>query len=238
MPWSLLASTALHAGILAAAAFVVTGGGRGGGGAGGEEPGSFTIRVRVPGLEAAPSAPANPEPEVAPEPQVPAPEVAAPEIAAREEPAAKPSETAAPIERAAPLPVAPTTETSPDIKPGSGSDGGAGGGTGRGAGSHDGAGSDAPGLPAVYTPAILRSGPKPEYPAASVLRSEEGTVLCAMRVRADGRVESVEILRSSGHPRLDQAAIDALSRWTFEPARSDGAATTARVVHQVAFRLE
>ena len=59
-----------------------------------------------------------------------------------------------------------------------------------------------------------------------------------MRVRAAGRVESVEILRSSGHPRLDQAAIDALSRWTFEPARSDGAATTARVVHQVAFRLE
>ncbi len=63
-------------------------------------------------------------------------------------------------------------------------------------------------------------------------------MLCAMRVGREGRVEDVEILRSSGHPGLDRAAGEALRRWVFEPAREDGKAVTARVLHQVVFRLD
>jgi protein TonB len=82
------------------------------------------------------------------------------------------------------------------------------------------------------------SDPSPDYPQASVRRGEEGSVLCAMRVGQNGRVEDVEILRSSGHPGLDRAACESLRRWVFEPAREDGKAVTARVLHQVVFRLD
>ena len=55
---------------------------------------------------------------------------------------------------------------------------------------------------------------------------------------SDVLLEDVEILRSSGHPGLDRAAREALRRWLFEPAREDGQAVAARVLHQVVFRLD
>jgi protein TonB len=80
--------------------------------------------------------------------------------------------------------------------------------------------------------------PSPDYPLASIRRGEEGKVLCAMRVGLDGRVQDVEILHSSGHPDLDRAACETLRRWVFEPAREDGKAVSARILHQVVFRLD
>ena len=95
----------------------------------------------------------------------------------------------------------------------------------------DGGGSLAPG-------AVLTFGPRPSYPAQAVRRGEEGRVLCALHIDARGTVTRVEVLRSSGHELLDGAAVDALMRWRFLPAREAGRAVSCRVPHWVTFRLE
>jgi protein TonB len=102
---------------------------------------------------------------------------------------------------------------------------------GEGRGSAIGDGSGAPG-------AVLTYDPRPEYPAESVRSGEDGHVLCSLHIDARGSVTRVELLRSSGHPRLDAAAVEALSRWKFLPARKDGHAVACRVPHWVTFRLE
>jgi len=66
---------------------------------------------------------------------------------------------------------------------------------------------------------------QPNYPAASRRLDEEGTVLVRVRVGTDGRVIAAELLRSSGYPRLDEAAVAHARRaWRFVPATRDGAA--------------
>jgi len=86
--------------------------------------------------------------------------------------------------------------------------------------------------------AVLTFGPRPAYPPESVRRGEEGRVLCALHIDVRGTVTRVDVLRSSGHGLLDQAAVDALMRWRFLPAQNDGRAVACRVPHWVTFRLE
>lgn len=85
---------------------------------------------------------------------------------------------------------------------------------------------------------LALEAPPPVYPSACVRRGEEGSVLCALHVDTAGRVTEVEVLQSSGHRRLDEAAKTALRRWRFEPARKDGRVVHARIQHRVHFRLE
>lgn len=88
------------------------------------------------------------------------------------------------------------------------------------------------------SPALLRENPPPTYPRASVRNGERGTVLCRLSIAADGTVEDVRVLRTSGHPRLDRAAVEALSRWRFQPATVAGRAVPSFLDHPVTFRLE
>jgi len=45
------------------------------------------------------------------------------------------------------------------------------------------------------------------YPAGALKRGEQGTVGIDLLMGPDGRVRAVRLLRSSGHPELDQAAV-------------------------------
>jgi protein TonB len=74
----------------------------------------------------------------------------------------------------------------------------------------------------VRSAASVQSLVKPTYPRLSRERGEEGTVVLAAVVRADGRVDQVRIVRSSGYARLDRAAMDALAQARFVPACADG----------------
>src|SRR3954466_5669186 len=64
------------------------------------------------------------------------------------------------------------------------------------------------------------SNRRPAYPLPSLRRREEGTVLLNVQVQADGTPAAVSVNTSCGHPLLDRAALDAVRRWTFEPARA------------------
>jgi len=96
--------------------------------------------------------------------------------------------------------------------------------------------------PAAATGPLIRArvqgNPKPEYPAASRQLGEEGRVVLNVRVSASGTVEQVSIQTSSGHPRLDQAALKAVKAWKFIPASRGGETVADSVTQPVNFSLE
>jgi protein TonB len=63
---------------------------------------------------------------------------------------------------------------------------------------------------------------QPEYPAEAMLAGEQGTVVLALLVGADGQVKSSKIVSSSGSNRLDEATSASLSLCHFTPATVDG----------------
>lgn len=91
--------------------------------------------------------------------------------------------------------------------------------------------------PARFDAAYLRN-PPPRYPPESRAAGEAGRVLLRVSVSADGRAESVELAVSSGHDRLDAAALAAVRRWRFAPARQGGEAVAATVTVPILFKLE
>lgn len=74
------------------------------------------------------------------------------------------------------------------------------------------------GQPTVAKPNYLRN-PPPKYPPESRKLREQGVVLLKVSVTAEGRAADVKVQRSSGFPRLDTAALQAVRRWEFNPAR-------------------
>jgi periplasmic protein TonB len=89
-----------------------------------------------------------------------------------------------------------------------------------------------PGFGAAYL-----NNPPPEYPRISQRRREQGTVLLWVSVAADGRPVNWRVERSSGHERLDNAALDAVAGWRFEPARRGNRPVAAPVLVPMEFRL-
>lgn len=79
--------------------------------------------------------------------------------------------------------------------------------------------------------------PAPRYPPASRRAREEGEVLVRVLIGIDGRPNEVRLLRSSGHARLDDAAIEAVRAALFRPYVADGRARAAYVRVPVEFAL-
>jgi len=90
----------------------------------------------------------------------------------------------------------------------------------------------------VVVEATVLEAPAPRYPRLSVRSGEEGTVTCRLFVSAQGRVTRVEVLESSGHARLDKAAIAALRGWRFTPKQEGGRSVATTIRHPVTFVLE
>jgi protein TonB len=82
-----------------------------------------------------------------------------------------------------------------------------------------------------------RVNPAPEYPIASRRRREEGVVMVKVTVEANGAPSAISLAASSGYPLLDAAALDAVRRWTFDPARAAGVPVPSLVNVPVRFSL-
>lgn len=80
--------------------------------------------------------------------------------------------------------------------------------------------------------------PKPAYPAAARHLGEEGTVVLRVHVMRDGRPQGIEIFATSGSARLDQAAVDAVRRSRFLPAREGDEAIESWLRIPFEFRLD
>jgi protein TonB len=68
----------------------------------------------------------------------------------------------------------------------------------------------------VLSHLAIRSNPR--YPNSARRKGVEGTVLIKAYVTDQGRVEQLQIEQSAGHADLDEAAVEAVGRWRFEPA--------------------
>jgi protein TonB len=97
--------------------------------------------------------------------------------------------------------------------------------------------AEAPVTPPVFDAAYL-DNPAPRYPPAAARLRESGRVLLLVSVSASGLPERVELARSSGSPRLDQAALETVRRWRFVPARQGDRSVAAQVTVPLVFRLE
>lgn len=95
--------------------------------------------------------------------------------------------------------------------------------------------------PAVITAARFDAdylqNPAPAYPALSRRLREEGKVMLRVFVETSGRPSQIEIKSSSGSPRLDQSAQEAVSRWKFIPARKGQDVIGAWVLVPIIYRL-
>jgi len=75
------------------------------------------------------------------------------------------------------------------------------------------------------------------YPIDAIRRGEHGTVILRVLVGTDGIVQAVEIQKSSGSPRLDNSAREAVRHWTFRAGTHNGMAQSAWALVPIAFDL-
>lgn len=103
------------------------------------------------------------------------------------------------------------------------------------AGSAEAAGTASAPAPAIRPPRLVE-GAEATYPEEALAAGAEGTVVLRLTIDAAGTVTEVEVLEDPGHG-LAQAAIDAATRFVFEPARRGETPFASRVLHRVEFRL-
>lgn len=102
---------------------------------------------------------------------------------------------------------------------GSGSGSGGGQGAGHGTGVGDGVGPGIARNPKV--PPRVASTAAPVYPQALRDAGIGGRVVVRGVIGIDGRVESAEVVRSSGNSTLDNNALSAFYKWRFSAAKND-----------------
>lgn len=68
------------------------------------------------------------------------------------------------------------------------------------------------------------NNPAPSYPSLSRRLREEGLVLLEILILADGSVGEIKLKQSSGFKRLDEAAMQAVKTWRYQPATQGGQA--------------
>lgn len=114
---------------------------------------------------------------------------------------------------------------------GTGSGSGSGGGNGSGNGSGEGRG-----VP-IKPPRLLREV-APVYPASARNSGATGVVTVRILVGADGSVEDVTVVGSSGNGAMDNSVVTAVNKWRFSPAKDKyGQNARCRVTRAVSFNL-
>jgi periplasmic protein TonB len=86
--------------------------------------------------------------------------------------------------------------------------------------------------------AAYLSNPKPSYPPLSRRLGEQGVVMLSVFVGTSGEVQKLELAKSSGFLRLDDAAQKTVSTWRFAPGKQAGVLQAMWVKVPISFILE
>lgn len=85
-------------------------------------------------------------------------------------------------------------------------------------------------------PPLRREGLEPVYPQDAKDKKVEGTVILCVRIDEKGLIEDIRVSRTI--PLLDQAAVDSIKNWKYEPVIVEGRAVPAVFSVRVRFKLE
>lgn len=85
--------------------------------------------------------------------------------------------------------------------------------------------------------AAYLNNPAPTYPPVSRRFGEQGRVLLRVLVSENGLAQSVQLDSSSGYEKLDRAAMEAVKKWSFIPARRSNQPVSAYVLVPIKFSL-
>lgn len=170
-----------------------------------------------------------PEPEIAPAPELdlkvkePPREVAKPKKAAQEKP-----------KQAQPKPPRATGNPEAGGKAGKGPGNVLGSAHGNSAVGGGGAGGTKSSGKVGW---LVARRPEPRYPEASKQGGEQGQVVIMVTVLSSGKIGSASIAKSSGHSRLDQAALSAAKGIVFKPNKGGAPSGTVTVRVPYQFKL-
>ncbi|MGZ4969862.1 MAG: energy transducer TonB [Methylobacter sp.] len=80
--------------------------------------------------------------------------------------------------------------------------------------------------------------PPPVYPDIAMERGWEGKVLMKVHVLANGKPDSVSVIKSSGQDVLDKEAVRTVKEWSFEPAKRGTTPIDGWVTVPISFNLQ
>lgn len=86
-------------------------------------------------------------------------------------------------------------------------------------------------------PSPLPANIEPIYPEELRRRQIGGRVVLDVKISPAGTVEQIRVMTSSGEPLLDDAALTAVRRWRFQPARRGGMAVAFSVRLPISFSI-
>ncbi|MDR3771816.1 MAG: TonB family protein [Terracidiphilus sp.] len=90
-------------------------------------------------------------------------------------------------------------------------------------------------VPSTLAQGLLLNKVVPQYPQLARAMRAEGTVVLAATISRDGTIEHLRVV--SGLPVLQQAALDAVSRWRYRPYLLNGNPVEVETTVNVVFKL-
>jgi protein TonB len=178
-----------------------------------------------------PLAPAKITEPVAPKPAQPVPEKsetplplapAAPQVLTSTAPVTSPAQPVAPpppVAKAAPVPVSTFVPAGPPAQQGAVS-------------------GPQPVLLSGELSVSCSERTPPAYPKQSLRLGEQGKTVLLVELNELGRVATVSVKTSSGFPRLDEAAINAVKTWSCTPAKRNGVAVRSVALQPFNFAIK
>lgn len=86
-------------------------------------------------------------------------------------------------------------------------------------------------------PSYLKN-PAPRYPEAARQAGQEGVVLLRVEISSAGKAEEIAVRRGSGFELLDAAAVNAVRKWKFRPAKAGSIPVPSSAEIPVRFQLD
>ncbi len=95
--------------------------------------------------------------------------------------------------------------------------------------------------PSKYVDVIqpsFRTRVEPEYPRTALRLHQEGKVTLGLYINELGTLDKVEIVKSTGYPALDDAAVEAMKQSTFNQAYQGATPMPSHAEITINFQLQ
>nr|WP_243050045.1 energy transducer TonB [Dyella sp. RRB7] len=89
---------------------------------------------------------------------------------------------------------------------------------------------------ATHGPVLIRNV-SPRYPVTAVRANQEGWVEVSFTITPDGNVDNVQVVDAEPRHVFDRAAVEAVSRWKYQPATQDGSPIASQDKRRIVFKL-